>query len=153
MAQRLIKAEDYERILAHLVAVEETRSQWTHDQFPLLSPQRENMVQLLDNYVNQLEALMKNALRSSRAGDELPFVIMGSQVEVLNPPSGKRQTFVIVPFYEQRVNNNHISILSPLGSALLLKAKGDLVTINAPRGDIDWEVISIKYPDISSPGD
>lgn len=153
MAKRAINPQIFSKILAHLVAVEENRSQWIHDQYPQLSVQRQQMVDLLDNYVKQLEAFISKSSRSVRASGDLPFVIMGSQVEVENTQNQKTQTFVILPFYEERVYNHHISILSPMGNALLLKAKGDSVTINAPRGDIEWRIMSVKYPEDASIGE
>lgn len=153
MNRHAIKPQTCAKLLSHLVAVEDRRSQWIHDQFPQLSPQRELMVELLDSYVKKLETFLSETSRSARASDNLPFVLMGSQVKVLNPRNQKTQTFVIIPFYEERVCNNHISILSPMGNALLLKAEGESVIINAPRGDIEWKIMSVKYPQDTSTGE
>lgn len=152
MVQRAIKPQTYENLLRHLVAVEENRSQWVHDYFPQISPERKQVVNLLDLYVRQLEAFLENSIRSEKSNNELPFVIMGSQVELINPETGKRQILEILPLYEERIKSHHISILSPMGSALLLKSKGASVTIKAPRGDINWQIISIKYPENSTSG-
>lgn len=147
MVQRAIKPRIYENLLRHLVEVEENRSQWVHDHFPQITPEREQVVNLLDLYVKQLDTFLRSCIRSERAGNGLPFVIMGCQVEVVNPPTGKKQVLEILPLYEERAKSNHISILSPMGKALLLKNKGATVTIKAPRGDIDWQVLSIQYPE------
>lgn len=130
-----------------MVTSEESRSQWVHDHFPQLSPEREQLVNLLDLYIEEMEAFLRDAKQTEECSDELPFVTMGSEVEVINLENKKRQVFTILPFYEERVKNHHISILSPMGKSLLLKTKGAVVTINAPRGDINWEIINIKYPD------
>lgn len=147
MGQWEIRPRAYENLLNHLVTIEENRSQWVHDHFPQLSPERDQLVNLLDQYIQELDAFLRNAKQSEQCSDELPFVIMGSEVEALNLENGKRQVFTILPFYEERVKNHHISILSPMGKSLLLKTKGAVVTINAPRGNINWEIINIKYPD------
>jgi hypothetical protein len=147
VVQRAIKPQIYENLLRHLTEVEENRSQWVHDHFPQLSPEREQVVNLLDLYVKQLDDFLCSCIRSDRAGNELPFVTMGCQVEVVNSSNGKKQVLEILPLYEERAKSNHISILSPMGSALLLKNKGATVTIKAPRGDIDWQVLSIQYPE------
>jgi hypothetical protein len=153
MPRHAIKPKAYEKLLAHLVQVEDNCSQWLHDQFPLLTPQREQTVRLLDCYVKQLQSFLADAMSCDCASNELPFVVMGSRVRVVNSVSGKIQEFEILPFYEERVNNNHISILSPLGNALLLKAKGSQVTIKAPRGDINCQVLAIFCPDDTSSGE
>ena len=38
-----------------------------------------------------------------------------------------------------------ISVESPLGRALLGKKKGDVAVVERPRGDADYEVISVRY--------
>lgn len=146
MGQWEIRPQTYENLLHHLVTIEESRSQWVHDHFPQLSPDREQLVNLLDLYISEMDSFLRDLKQSDQSSDELPFVIMGSEVEVINLENEKRQAFTILPFYEERVKNHHISILSPMGKSLLLKTKGEVVTINAPRGDVHWEIISIKYP-------
>lgn len=147
MPRHAMKPKVYEKLLAHLVQVEENCSQWLHDQFPLLTPQREQTAQLMDRYVKQLQAFLANSLLSDHADDDLPFAVMGSRVRLLNGESGTSKEFEILPFYEERVNSDHVSILSPLGNALLLKPKGAQLIVKAPRGDINCKLLTIYYPD------
>ncbi|MEG2005586.1 MAG: GreA/GreB family elongation factor, partial [Bilophila sp.] len=41
--------------------------------------------------------------------------------------------------------NGSISILSPVGQALLGKEVGDEITVNAPRGRINYEIVAIQF--------
>ena len=47
------------------------------------------------------------------------------------------------------MKNNCISVLSPLGGAMLGKEVGDDVTVKTPGGVRQFEVIDITRPDIA----
>ena len=53
--------------------------------------------------------------------------------------------FQIVGTEEADVKAGRISIASPIAKALINKKVGDDVTINVPKGQIEYEVVSIKY--------
>ncbi len=146
MGQWEIRPQVYEELFLHVQMSEEKYSQWIHDHFPQLSPERECLVSLLETYIEEMKAFLKSVKQVEGCDDELPFVTMCSEVKVANQLSNRQQHLIVLPFYEERVKNHHISILSPMGSSLLLKSKGAIVTIKAPRGDIDCEVVSIRYP-------
>ena len=46
---------------------------------------------------------------------------------------------------EADFNNGSISILSPVAKALLGKEVGDEVVVNAPKGRIEYESISVEF--------
>jgi len=45
---------------------------------------------------------------------------------------------------EADVFNNKISNESPLGSAILDKKKGDVVIVKAPKGEVEYKIVSIN---------
>lgn len=147
MKQWKIRPQVYKNLLRHVVTSVESRTQWVHDHFPQLSPEREQLIDLMDRYLEEMDTFLHDVGQTEEGNSDLPFVMMGCEVEVVNLENQRKQVFTILPFYEERVKNHHISILSPMGKSLLLEKKGSVVTINAPRGDINWEIINIKYPD------
>ncbi len=76
-------------------------------------------------------------------------VRFGATVTVRDP-EGVEKTYTIVGVDEIDLKKGHISWISPLGSALLrAKAKvGDEVTFNAPKGEIDLEIVALKFAPI-----
>jgi transcription elongation factor GreA len=91
--------------------------------------------------IAELSSLIKNVVvvASNGGGNE---VGMGSKVLVKS--NGKERQFVIVSFNEADPSAGKISNESPLGLAFLNKKKGDKVTVNTPRGEVEYEIIKIE---------
>jgi len=54
-----------------------------------------------------------------------PFVRLHSQVEYLDLPSGRTRTLEVVPPEEADIDRGRVSVLSPVGAALIGLAAGD----------------------------
>ena len=52
-------------------------------------------------------------------------------------------TYTVVPLEEADIDEDRISVTSPIGKALLGKAVGDVVDIEVPAGTIKYEVLEI----------
>jgi transcription elongation factor GreB len=72
-------------------------------------------------------------------------VYFGATVSLLNEEDGSKVTYQLVGPDETELKEGKISVDSPVGRALLGKKKGDVVTVNRPRGEADFEIIGIKY--------
>jgi transcription elongation factor GreB len=71
-------------------------------------------------------------------------VFFGAWVTVEND-DGVEQTYRIVGGDESDVDKGWISIDSPVARALLGKRDGDEVTVRAPRGNLAYTIIGIRY--------
>jgi transcription elongation factor GreB len=58
---------------------------------------------------------------------------------------GDEKTVRIVGIDEARIEENKISWISPVARALMRASEGDVVTLRTPDGDVNIEVIEIKY--------
>ncbi len=72
-------------------------------------------------------------------------IIFGTTVEIENLETDEVVTYQIVGQDEANIKEHRISIGSPIARALIGKEKEDVVTVKAPGGDIDYEILSIKY--------
>lgn len=72
-------------------------------------------------------------------------VVFGATVEIEDLDSEKRVTYQIVGEDEANIKEGRISIGSPIARALIGKEVEDVVTVKAPAGNVDYEIISIKY--------
>ncbi|MDD1635016.1 MAG: transcription elongation factor GreA [Methylococcaceae bacterium] len=72
-------------------------------------------------------------------------VVFGATVEIEDIESEKRVTYQIVGEDEASIKEGRISIGSPIARALIGKEVEDVVTVKAPGGNVDYEIISIKY--------
>jgi transcription elongation factor GreB len=59
---------------------------------------------------------------------------------------GEEKTYRLVGPDELNIAKGEISVDSPLGKALLGRAKGDTVTVHRPAGPLEITVIAIRYP-------
>lgn len=72
-------------------------------------------------------------------------VVFGATVALENIASEEHVTYQIVGEDEADIKQNRISIGSPIARALIGKEAEDVVTVKAPGGDIDYEILSIQY--------
>lgn len=67
-------------------------------------------------------------------------VIFGTTVTIINMDTDQEVTYQIVGDDEADVKKNKISINSPIARALIGKSEGDDALVNAPGGDVDYEI-------------
>ncbi|MEI8570820.1 transcription elongation factor GreA [Methylomonas sp. LW13] len=72
-------------------------------------------------------------------------VVFGATVEIEDLDSGKTVTYQIVGEDEANIKEGRISVGSPIARALIGKEVEDVVTVKAPGGDIEYEIISVQY--------
>jgi transcription elongation factor GreA len=72
-------------------------------------------------------------------------VVFGATVEIEDVESEKRVIYQIVGEDEASIKEGRISVGSPIARALIGKEVEDVVTVKAPGGDVDYEIIAIKY--------
>ncbi len=72
-------------------------------------------------------------------------IVFGATVKIADQESGKEITYKIVGADEADLKVNKISVTSPLARALIGKRAGDEAIVNAPKGNIRYDVIEFKY--------
>jgi len=76
------------------------------------------------------------------SGNEIKF---GATVKVKDDESNEESTYQIVGEFESDIENNKLSINSPLARGLIGKSKNDVVEINSPKGIKSYTIISFKF--------
>lgn len=71
--------------------------------------------------------------------------IFGATVTVEDVDTGEEKRFTLLGADEADYSNGSISVHSPVGRALLGKEVGDEITVDAPRGRINYEIIDIRF--------
>ena len=72
-------------------------------------------------------------------------VVFGATVELLDLSTDDTLTYQIVGEDEADIKSGMISISSPIARALIGKNEGDEVTVAAPAGDRDYEIVEVRY--------
>jgi transcription elongation factor GreA len=89
---------------------------------------------LLEQRIAQLEERVRRATVVDEKAVTSDVVSVGVRVHVKDQKSGDSRKFQIVGSAEADPLENKLSNESPIGSALMGHKKGDIVTIDVPRG-------------------
>ena len=72
-------------------------------------------------------------------------VIFGATVTVTDLEVGKKIKYKLVGKDEADISKNLIFFRSPIGKSLIGKNKDDMVTVNTPSGEKNFEVLKVEY--------
>lgn len=85
-----------------------------------------------------VEAVDPTTIKSDR-------IVFGATVEIQDTETEETATYQIVGVDEADVKKGMISIISPLARAMIGKKVSELVTVQSPKGDKEYEVVSFKF--------
>ena len=93
-------------------------------------------------------ANLRNLISKARVLDESKIdvskVLIYSIVTVKNVKTAAVMTYTIVPESESDFKAGKISVTSPLAKSLIGNSKGDVVTMQAPAGAMDFEILEVS---------
>ena len=97
----------------------------------------------VEDRISRLENLLKNAsiIAGAAHGDR---VMIGSTVRVTKEGDNKSLVFTLVGSEEADMSQGKVSNLSPLGSALIGRKVGDVVTVPTPKGKTVYTVAALQ---------
>ena len=72
-------------------------------------------------------------------------VIFGSTVKLQDLEANKKITYKLVGQDEADIKKNLIFFKSPIGRALIGKDKGEMVIVNTPSGEKNFEILNVEY--------
>jgi transcription elongation factor GreA len=72
-------------------------------------------------------------------------IVFGATVEVLETESDKKLRYQIVGVDEADIKSGKVGITSPIARALIGKSEGDEVVVHAPKGEVHYEVLKVRY--------
>jgi len=102
----------------------------------------------IEGRIQELEGALSNAeiidvkTVGANAGDKIVF---GATVDLLDVETDQEVTYQIVGELEADIKQNLISVTSPIARAMIGKRVDDVVTVKAPGGDREYEVIAVRY--------
>ena len=102
----------------------------------------------IEGRIQEIESALSNSeiidvvTVGANAGDKIVF---GATVELYDIDGDKEVTYQIVGDLEADIKQNKIAVSSPIARALIGKNAEDEVTVAAPGGDRDYEIVSVTY--------
>jgi transcription elongation factor GreA len=100
----------------------------------------------IEGRIKQLEAELSHAqvidVSTLNAGSR---VVFGALDNLAATETDEEKTYQIVGDLEADIKQGMIAISSPVARALIGKHEGDAVTIDAPAGQRESEIVSVRY--------
>lgn len=102
-----------------------------------------DMQAAIEERIAHLEKVIKEAkiVAHDKKGD---IVVMGSTVTIVKDKEKDGRTYTIVGSEEANIHEHKLSYLSPLGEALMGKAKGDEFNFETPGGKQKYKVLKVE---------
>lgn len=104
--------------------------------------ERQGMLEARINFIESRMPRFNVIDLATLDGDQ---AIFGATVEIEDVDTGDLKKYTLLGPDEAEPSKGTISILSPVGQALLGKQVGDELVVDAPRGKINYEVVSITF--------
>lgn len=98
---------------------------------------------LLELKISKLEATVFKARVICAHDVDTSKVSILTKVRIKSQNNGQEFTYAIVSEEEADLKLGKISVKSPIGKGLLGKKVGEIATVNAPAGKMQFEVLSI----------
>ncbi len=100
----------------------------------------------IEGRIADIEAKLSNAqIIDITKMDANGKVIFGSTVVLLNTATDEEVTYKIVGEDEADIKANMISVTSPIARALIGKTEDDVAVVQAPGGDVEYEILEVQY--------
>jgi len=104
--------------------------------------ERQGMLEARITYINSRMPLFDVFDLDTLSGERATF---GATIEVEDMETEETRRFLLLGPDDADHKNGSISVLSPMGMAVLGKEEGDEVIVDAPRGKIEYEVMSVEF--------
>ncbi len=100
----------------------------------------------IEGRIQELEYVLSHCqlidVATLNAGDR---VVFGATVELAASESDEQVTYQIVGDLESDIKTGKISISSPIARAMIGKHEGDTITIDAPGGQREYDIVAVRY--------
>lgn len=98
---------------------------------------------LLELKIAKLETVVGNARVIDESQIDTSKVSILSKVKIKNKKNGMEVTYTLVSEEESDLKAGRISIKSPIGKGLLGKVIGESALVQAPAGNMEFEILDI----------
>ena len=92
-----------------------------------------------------LECLARAEVIDTRDVKAQGKVVFGATVDLCNLETDEEVRFQIVGEMEANIDQGLVSVTSPLAKALIGKREGDVALVQAPAGEVEYEILEVAY--------
>jgi regulator of nucleoside diphosphate kinase len=98
----------------------------------------EKSLQLLEGELNRANVVKHQDIPSD-------VITMNSEIHLIDMDSQEETIYRLVFPHEADIDKGYVSILAPIGTALIGYKVGDIIEWNVPAGTAKWKVMKITY--------
>lgn len=99
---------------------------------------------LLELKISKLKHLIANARILDESKIDTSKILLYSIVKIKNLKNNIEMTYTLVPESESDLKGGKVSVSSPIAKGLIGKAKGDIVSVQAPAGIMEFEILEVS---------
>tara|TARA_B100001245_G_C22622128_1_gene306865 strand:+ start:106 stop:573 length:468 start_codon:yes stop_codon:yes gene_type:complete len=100
---------------------------------------------MVEAKIKDIEFKLANSeIIENKPSENKDQIIFGSFVELLNIEDNSKIKYQLVGEDEADVSKNKISVNSPIAKGLIGKKVGNVITIIAPKGELNFKIIKIN---------
>ncbi|WP_018864962.1 MULTISPECIES: transcription elongation factor GreA [Thioalkalivibrio] len=137
-----LKAEDRPRVVNAIAEAREHGDLKENAEYHAAREQQS----FIEGRIRELEATLANAqIIDVTTLPQTGKVVFGVTVVLEATEDGRQVTYKIVGDDEADIKQNMISVSSPIARALIGKEEGDVVTVQAPGGETEYEILEVRY--------
>ncbi|WP_024861799.1 transcription elongation factor GreA [Ruminococcus flavefaciens] len=155
MATKKMSRESYEKLVAELDDLKINKRKEVAERLKVarsygdLSENAEydeakNEQAILEAHIQELQYTIDNAEIVDDESISVDEIGMSSKITIKRVDTGKIETFTIVGTNHANVREGLISDESPIGKAAMKKRVGDIFIVEAPAGELKFEVVEIS---------
>lgn len=155
MALKKMSRDSYEKLLAELDDLKINKRKEVAERLKVarsygdLSENAEydeakNEQAILEAQIAELQYTIDNAEIVDESSISVDEIGMSSKITIKRLDNGKIETFTIVGTNHANVREGKISDESPIGKAAMKKKVGDIFIVEAPAGELRFEVMEIS---------
>jgi transcription elongation factor GreA len=100
---------------------------------------------MIEGRISDIQGKLAGAEIVNPADIKSDRIVFGATVKVRDEETEEETTYQIVGVDEADVKKGMISILSPIERSMIGKRKGDVITVQSPKGDKDYEILSFEF--------
>ncbi len=134
----------FHSLLSNLLEIEEGMEEIFDEFLRKPSNETEELRQILAKSVTKLDNLLPHIVTVSTGANEFPYVVVGSEATIEDVGNGERSCYRVISPLKKSTDSQEVSFLSPMGKALLLKTVDDRFRVQAPGGEYEYQVVSIR---------
>lgn len=135
----------FERLIKHLVSIEEQKERILKDYYSALTTERRSFELFIEDYIKKVEKHISNCQVSATVKEFCPRCIIGSYVEIEDVEYKETEKYHIISPFENNLRDvtQTASYLSPMGRALLFKKPNEEFVVETPAGKFRFRIKSI----------